>query len=128
LTNDGEWAYRLTHPSYYVPKTYKVTVEGQITPETLNTLRKGVQLEDGFSGPSKVTFLRQGEGKSVVRVTVTVGRSRLVRRMLESVGHKVIQLIRTGFGNLDLGDLQIGEYRYLETHEVETMKKMVRMS
>jgi pseudouridine synthase len=128
LTNDGEWAYRLTHPSYHVPKTYKLTVEGQINPETLKILRKGVQLEDGFSGPSKVTLLRQGEGKSVVRVTVTVGRSRLVRRMLESVGHKVIQLIRTGFGNLDLGDLQIGQYRHLETHEVKTMKKMVRMS
>jgi pseudouridine synthase len=128
LTNDGEWAYRLTHPSYQVPKTYKVTVEGLINPKTLNTLKKGVRLEDGFSGPAKIALLRQGEGKSVLRVTITVGRSRLVRRMLEVSGHKVIQLIRTGFGNLDLGDLKIGEYRYLKSNEVETMKKMIGMS
>jgi pseudouridine synthase len=128
LTNDGEWAYRLTHPSYYVPKTYKVTVEGQINPETLNTLRKGVQLEDGFSGPAKISLLQRNEDTSVIRMTITMGRSRLVRRTLEAAGHKVIQLIRTGFGNLDLGDLKIGEYRYLETHEVKTMKKMVGMS
>ena len=127
LTNDGEWAYRLTHPSYHVPKTYKVTVEGQIHPETLNTLKKGVQLEDGFSGPAKITLLRQSEDSSVIRITITVGRSRLVRRMLESSGHKVIQLIRTGFGHLDLGDLKIGEYRHLKTNEVEAMKKMVGM-
>ena len=128
LTNDGEWAYRLTHPRYHVPKTYKVTVEGQINPETLDTLKKGIQLEDGFSGPVKIALLQQDKSKSVVRVTITVGRSRLVRRMLEASGHRVIQLIRTGFGNLDLGDLKIGEYRHLETHEVETMKKIVRMS
>jgi len=127
LTNDGEWAYRLTHPSYHVPKTYKVTVEGQINPETLNILKKGVRLEDGFSGPAKIALLRQGKGKSVVRVTVTMGRSRIVRRMLEAAGHKVIQLIRIGFGNLVLGDLKIGKYRHLESHEVENMKKMVGM-
>ena len=128
LTNDGEWAYRLTHPSYHVPKTYKVTVEGHMNPEILDTLRKGVRLEDGFSGPTKIALLRQGEGKSVVRITITMGRSRLLRRMLEAVGHRVIQLIRTGFGNLDLGDLKIGEYRHLEKHEVKAMKKMVGMS
>ena len=128
LTNDGEWAYRLTHPSYHVPKTYKVTIEGHINPETLNILKKGIQLEDGFSGPAKIALLRQDEGKSVIRMTITVGRSRLVRRMLEFSGHKVIQLIRTGFGSLDLGDLKMGEYRHLETHEVEIMKKMVGMS
>jgi 23S rRNA pseudouridine2605 synthase len=127
LTNDGEWAYRLTHPSYHVPKTYKVTVEGQINHETLNTLKKGIRLEDGSSGPAKITLLRQGEGRSVVRMTITVGRSRLVRRMLEAAGHQVIQLIRIGFGNLDLGDLKIGKYRHLETHEVQNMKKMVGM-
>lgn len=128
LTNDGEWAYRLTHPSYHVPKTYKVTVEGLINPKTLNTLKKGVRLEDGSSGPAKIALLRQGEGKSILRVTITKGRSRLVRRMLEASGHRVIQLIRTGFGNLGLGDLKIGEYRHLKNHEVEAMKKMVGMS
>jgi 23S rRNA pseudouridine2605 synthase len=127
LTNDGEWAYRLTHPRYHVPRTYKVAVEGSISADTLNTLSNGVQLEDGFSGPPKIALLRQKEGKSVIRMTITVGKSRLVRRMLEAVGHKVIQLTRIGFGSLELGDLKIGEYRRLETHEVERMKKMVGM-
>jgi pseudouridine synthase len=104
-----------------------VTVEGQVNPQSLNRLKKGVQLEDGFSGPSKITLLQQHEGTSVIRMTIIVGKPRLVRRMLEAVGHKVIQLIRTGFGNLDLGDLKIGKYRHLETHEVKTMKKMVGM-
>jgi 23S rRNA pseudouridine2605 synthase len=116
LTNDGEWSHRLTHPSYHVPKTYKVTVEGHIVSKTLNTLKKGVRLEDGFSGPTKIALLQHGEGKSVIRVTITVGRSRLVRRMLEATGH------------LDLGDLKIGEYRHLKTHEIKAMKKMVGMS
>jgi 23S rRNA pseudouridine2605 synthase len=127
LTNDGEWAYRLTHPRYHVPRTYKLTVEGRISAETLNSLANGVRLEDGFSGPAKVALLRQEEGKSVIRMTITVGKSRLVRRMLEAVGHKVIQLTRIGFGGLELGGLKVGEYRRLETHEVESMKKMVGM-
>jgi 23S rRNA pseudouridine2605 synthase len=127
VTNDGEWAYRLTHPRYHVPRTYKVAVEGYISADTLNILSNGVQLEDGFSGPAKIALLRQKEGKSVIRMTITVGKSRLVRRMLEAVGHKVIQLTRIGFGSLELGDLKIGEYRRLETHEVERMKKMVGM-
>ena len=64
LTDDGEWAYRLTHPRYQVPKTYKVTVEGRISDEALNRLREGFPLEDGFSGKSKITFLNQSKGKS----------------------------------------------------------------
>jgi 23S rRNA pseudouridine2605 synthase len=127
LTNDGEWAYRLTHPRYHVPRTYKVAVEGSISADTLNILSNGVQLEDGFSGPAKIALLRQKEGESVIRMTITVGKSRLVRRMLGAVGHKVVQLTRIGFGSLELGDLKMGEYRRLETHEVERMKKMVGM-
>ena len=128
LTNDGEWAYCLTHPRYHVPKTYKITLEGRITSEALDSLKKGIRLEDGFSGPAKITLLQQDERKSVIRMTITVGRSRLVRRMLEAVGHRVIQLIRIGFGNLELGDLKIGNYRHLRTHEVQAMKKMVGMA
>jgi len=128
LTNDGEWAHRLTHPRYRVPRTYKVTLEGRITGEALNALRKGIRLEDGLTGPSKITLLQQDERKSVIRMTITIGRSRLVRRMLEAVGYRVIHLIRIGFGNLELGDLKIGDYRPLETHEVQALKKMVGMA
>lgn len=128
LTNDGEWAHRLTHPRYHVPRTYKVTVEGHLSNEALRALRKGLRLKDGLTGPSKVTLLRRDEHRSVIRMTITVGKSRLVRRMLEAVDHRVIHLIRIGFGSLELGDLKIGEYRHLETHEVQAMKKMVGMA
>ena len=127
LTNDGEWAYRLTHPRYHVPKTYKVTSEGIISDESMDLLRKGIRLEDGFSGPSKVTFLQKEGRNSIIRITVTIGRSRMVRRMLEAVGYRIVHLIRTGFGNLELGDLKIGHYRHLETYEVQAMKKMIGM-
>jgi 23S rRNA pseudouridine2605 synthase len=125
FTDDGEWAHRLTHPRYHVPKTYKITIEGTISEMQLNILRKGVHLEDGFSGPSKLSRIQANAGKSVLRMTVTSGRSRLVRRMMEAVGHQVVHLIRTGFGVLELGNLKIGHYRHLESGEVEAMRKMV---
>ena len=125
FTNDGECAYRLTHPKYQVPRTYKATVEGAITEEAMNILRNGIELEDGPSGPSKITLISRDGKRSIIRMTITQGRSRQVRRMLEAVGSSVTHLMRTGFGSLRLGDLKIGEYRFLEREEVETMKRMV---
>lgn len=125
LTDDGEWAHRLAHPRYRVSKTYKVTVTGSIPESALEQIRKGVELQDGPSGPAKATFLKQEAGKSIIRVTVTSGRKRLIRRMLESLGYQVVHLIRTGYGILELGDLKIGEFRHLETHEVEGMRRIV---
>ncbi len=128
LTNDGEWAHRLTHPRYHVPRTYKLTLQGRISDETLDRLRKGIRLEDGPTGPSKATPIQRDGQKSIIRMTVTMGRSRMVRRMLEAVGYKVIHLVRTGFGCLELGKLKIGDYRHLESHEIQAMKRMVGMA
>lgn len=128
LTNDGEWAHRLTHPRYHVPRTYKLTLEGKITEQALNRLKRGIRLDDGFTGPCKITPIQQDEQKSMIRMTVTLGRSRMLRRMLDAVGYKVIHLIRTGFGSLELGELKIGDYRHLESHEIRAMKKMVGMA
>ena len=125
LSNDGEWAHRLTHPRFHVPKTYKVTLDGALSDEAVKRLRAGVHLEDGFSGPAKITPLRQDQGRSLVRLTVTSGRKRLVRLMVEAVGYRALHLVRTGFGILELGDLKVGTYRHLESHEVEGMRKMV---
>jgi len=125
LTNDGEWAHRIAHPRYHVPKTYKITLTDQITREALDMLRKGVELEDGFSGSSKVTLLKRASGRTLIRMTITRGKSRIVRRMVEAVGSSVVHLVRTGVGILELGDLKMGSYRLLETHDVEAMKKMV---
>lgn len=125
FTDDGEWAFRLAHPRFRVPKTYKVTVGGAISEQALEKLKKGVLLEDGFSSPSKVTLLSREANASVLRVTITMGRKRLLRRMIEAVGYSVIHLIRIGFGTLELGNLKMGEYRHLDPSEVEEMKKMV---
>jgi 23S rRNA pseudouridine2605 synthase len=124
LTNDGEFSHRLTHPRYHVPRTYKVTVDGAFSEEALKSLRKGVQLDDGFSGTSRATLIKQSGGKSIVRLTVTQGRTRIVRRLMEAVGYRVVHLIRTGFGNLELGNLKPGRYRLLEPDEVLALKKM----
>jgi 23S rRNA pseudouridine2605 synthase len=125
FTDDGEWAFRLAHPRFRVPKTYKITVAGPVSDRTVETLQNGVYLEDGFSGPSKVTLLRRDGKASVLRMTITIGRKRLLRRMIEASGHTVIHLIRIGFGLLELGNLKVGRYRHLEPSEVEDMKKMV---
>ena len=125
LTNDGDWAYRLTHPRYHVPRTYKVTLNGLISDQDLNSLKKGIPLEDGPSGPSKVSIVRKTQGRSVIRLTIAMGRSRVVRRMIEAVGQRVIHLERIGFGPLELGTLKIGNYRLLEDREIRATKKMV---
>lgn len=127
FTNDGEFAHRMSHPRYHIPKTYKVTVKGIISEGALKSLRHGVQLDDGFSGTSKAYLLRSGGEKSIIRLTITQGRNRLARRMVEAVGYKVIQLMRTGFGILELGDLKIGQYRHLYSDEVQILKKMVNL-
>jgi len=128
LTNDGDLSHRLTHPRYHVPRTYKTTVEGMVTEEVLQALRKGVTLEDGFSGSSKAALINRSGEKSVIRLTVTQGRNRLIRHMMDAVGHRTVHLIRTGFGNLDLGNLKPGQYRYLEPDELQALKKSVGLS
>jgi 23S rRNA pseudouridine2605 synthase len=125
MTNDGDFSYRLTHPQYHVPRTYKVTIDGTLPPNALENLRKGVTLEDGFSGRSRVSVVNQYRGKTLIRITVTQGRNRLVRRMFEALGYRTIHLIRTGFGNLELGKLKTGHYRHLEPYEVLALKRSV---
>ncbi|MBK5100761.1 MAG: rRNA pseudouridine synthase, partial [Desulfobacteraceae bacterium] len=120
LTNDGEWAHRLTHPKYRVPRTYKATVKGEINDRAIRLLNSGVETESG--GPSlrgKATVITRNERQSVLRLTITQGKSRQVRRMLDAVGYRVIHLIRTAFGTLSLQDLKVGQYRHLQTEEVE---------
>ena len=128
FTNDGEWAYRLTHPKYQIPRTYKVTMEGTITDQAMNRLRDGVPLKDGPSGSSSVTLLSKNERQTLIRMTITQGRSRQVRRMLEAVGYRVVHLVRISYGNLQLGNLKSGQYRYLQDNEIGAMKKLVNIA
>ena len=95
LTNDGELAHRLTHPSYGVEKEYVAEVEGLPTRAVLRRLREGVELDDGPTAPARATLV----DPSVVRLTIHEGRNRQVRRMCEAVGHSVVRLVRTRIGD-----------------------------
>jgi len=125
LTNDGELAFRLMHPSFQIPRTYKAFVEGAINTQSVQKLRKGVRLEDGPANPARVRILKREQGRSLLRITVTEGRSREIRRMLEAVGHKSIQLMRIGYGSLQLGPIRVGAYRRLTDKEVQSLRSSV---
>lgn len=124
LTNDGEFANRLTHPRYKVPKVYEAVVEGQIGRGAVRALQQGVELEDGITLPAEVKVLgtRPVQGResaqSLLRITLREGRKRQVRRMCEAVGHPVVALRRLRIGSLELGDLPPGRWRTLEPREV----------
>jgi len=125
FTNDGEWAHRLMHPRYRVPRTYKVTIRGELNEDKVHLLKRGVQLEDGRSYRGHVAVIEKSPDKSVFRITITEGKSRQVRRMAAAVGHHVVHLIRTHHGNISLGDLKVGHYRHLTKEEVTALSRLV---
>ncbi|MDH7601083.1 MAG: pseudouridine synthase [Armatimonadota bacterium] len=126
LTNDGELANMLTHPSYEVEKTYEATVTGRISREALDRLSQGVELDDGPTAPAKVRLLSYSpeDNTSKVEITIHEGRKRQVKRMFQAVGHRVVKLVRTRFGTLDIKGLREGEHRYLTKKEVAKLKKL----
>jgi 23S rRNA pseudouridine2605 synthase len=119
LTNDGDLAHRLTHPSFGVEKEYLAHVRGDPTPGALRTLRSGVQLDDGITAPARVS--RPAEG--VLRLTIHEGRNRQVRRMCEAVGHPVLRLVRVRIGPLADRTLAPGEWRALQVGEVRALER-----
>jgi 23S rRNA pseudouridine2605 synthase len=118
LTNDGDFAHKLAHPSYEVPKTYIVEVTGVVSPQTLRRLRSGVTLEDGPVRPTSVKIVSSAGEKTLLKITLQEGRNRVVRRTMEAVGHPVRRLSRIGIGPVRLGNLQVGEYRELTREEL----------
>jgi pseudouridine synthase len=122
LTNDGDLAHLLSHPRFSIPKTYLVKVAGVPEEKKLARLRRGVMLEDGESKAISCSLLRQREKNSWVRVVVTEGRNRLVKRMFSAIGHPVLKLKRVEYGPIQLGDLAFGQFRYLTREEVEKLK------
>ena len=121
LTNDGELAHRLTHPSYGVGKEYVAELEGSPSRAALRRLREGVELEDGTTAPARAALLEP----SVVRLTVHEGRNRQVRRMCDAVGHPVVRLIRTRIGPLADRSLAPGAWRELTGDEVRSLQRAV---
>ncbi|QKJ19756.1 pseudouridine synthase [Microbacterium hominis] len=132
LTNDGELAHVLAHPSFGVTKVYIAKVEGRVTPQTIARLTRGLDLEDGPIAADKARLLdasAQGasvQGSSLVELTLHSGRNRIVRRMMAEVGHPVIDLVRRQFGPLHLGTLPVGRTRELTTVERGALMTLAR--
>jgi pseudouridine synthase len=124
LTNDGELTYKLTHPSQEVPKTYVVKVEGDVAENDLALLRKGVVLDGIKTHPAKIKFIEKEGGLTRFEITIFEGRNRQVRRMFEIVGKEVSFLKRVAVGELRLGGLGRGEYRYLSEDEIAYLKNL----
>lgn len=121
MTNDTQLAERLTNPSFKVPKTYLVKASTLLSEEQLDRLRGGLTLSDGKTRPAAVRRLRDSGARTFFEITLTEGRNRQVRRMVEAVGSKVLKLVRTSLGALTIGELQIGKYRRLTAEEVRAL-------
>jgi 23S rRNA pseudouridine2605 synthase len=121
LTNDGALAHRLTHPRFAVPKTYQVVVAaGPVGERALRSLREGIVLDDGPTAPARVERL----GPAELRIAISEGRNRQVRRMCEAVGHPVLSLTRVAFGPLELGALAVGAHRRLSEEELRSLRAL----
>lgn len=123
LTNDGDFTYKLTHPSHNIKKTYVAVVKGEFTEEKADKLRTGVMLDGKKTAPATVTLDSVYENACKVTLTIHEGRNRQVRRMFEAVGCTVSSLVRTRIGSVDIGNLKPGEWRYLTDKEVNNLMK-----
>jgi 23S rRNA pseudouridine2605 synthase len=118
VTNDGDLAHRLAHPSFEVTKTYVALVEGDVPDALAARLRDGIELDDGPATVDRFRVMDRSRGRSLVELDVHIGRNRIVRRILDQVGHPVLELTRTAFGPLRLGDLSVGTTRELSRDEL----------
>lgn len=125
LTNDGDFTYKVTHPSHEITKTYTATLRGIITDGEIEKLRKGVKIEDYLTRPAKVKILKTDNEKNITRIEITIheGRNRQVRKMCEAIGRKVVALHRSKIGDINVKDLKIGEWRYLKPNEIKSIIK-----
>jgi pseudouridine synthase len=121
MTNDTDFAERITNPDHKVTKTYQVKASTLLTEDQVQQLRHGVQLNDGPTKPAEVTRLRDSAKYTFLEITITEGRNRQVRRMIEAVGSKVLKLVRTAIGPLRIGELPIGKWRALTAEELQAL-------
>lgn len=124
-TTDGNLAHRLTHPRFEVERVYLAEVEGVPDRDSLRALRAGIELDDGPARVKRVTLVDQQPGRAHLELTLTEGRNREVRRMLDAIGHPVRHLGRTRFGPIRLGDLPSGRSRYLNPTEIGSLLRGV---
>jgi len=126
LTNDGELAHALTHPSRGIEKTYRAVVRGRISAASLAKLESGVELDDGVTAPARARLISHAprENTSTVEIVIHEGRKRQVRRVFATIGHRVQRLVRTRFAGLELAGLAEGRYRHLTRREVTRLARL----
>lgn len=122
VTNDGDMAHRLTHPSFEIDKEYEAVVLGQVLQRDISRIESGVRIEEGMTSPCRIRLLGMVAAGSRYGIIIHEGRKRQIRRMFESVGAKVLELKRVRYAGLTLGKLKEGEYRVLTSKEVSALK------
>lgn len=124
ITNDGDLAHRLMHPRYEIPKIYYVRTKKTVKPHQIDELRRGVELDDGPAAADQVAYL-DPNAKTDVALEIHEGRNRQIRRMMETLGHDIVQLERAKYGTLTTGSLKRGEWRRLTYEEVDELRERV---
>lgn len=121
MTNDGELAQKLLHPKFEINKTYQVTIRGHIDPQKIQALEQGIDLDGRQTWPAKISIREKSEKTTSLHIIIHEGRKRQVRRMFEAIGHPVIHLKRLAYGNLRLGNLSPGKYRFLSPKDLASL-------
>ena len=124
MTNDGDLAYRMTHPRYKVDKRYTVAVEGRVSEETLESMAEGIDLGDYVTMPCAIRIVETAGGRTTLEITLREGRKRQIKRMFAAKGHPVLELRRTAIGGLEFGDLGPGGIRPLSAYEETTLREL----
>jgi len=122
MTNDGDLAFRLTHPKHMIEKTYRARVSGVLSSEKAARLSKGIDIGGYVTARASVVIEKQLERSTIVEIRIHEGKNRQIRKMFAAVGNKVLELERTGIGELRLGHLKVGHYRKLNVREIEYLK------
>ena len=126
ITNDGDFAHAVLHPSKEVPKIYEVKIDGVLEDANIQKLRRGVSIEGGRTAPAHVRKLRRLKSNSWIEVIIHEGKKRQIRRMLQKVGHHVLTLKRTRIGPIKIGSLRAGDMRELTKEELESMREKLK--
>ncbi|OOB78559.1 MAG: pseudouridine synthase [Epulopiscium sp. Nele67-Bin002] len=124
LTNDGDFAYKMTHPKHIIPKTYVAKVKGEVSKESIELLKNGVRIENYITSKAKVEVVACDSYTTSLQITIHEGKNRQIRKMCTAVGHNVISLKRVAIGNIGLNDLRLGNIRKLTCDELKYLNNL----
>lgn len=123
LTNDGDFTFKLTHPGYEIKKVYIAKVKGSVNNSIVGIFKRGIRIDDYKTSPAGLRIVSVDDSFSTLEITIHEGRNRQIRKMCEACGHPVVALKRIKIGNIDLGNLPEGQWRYLRKHEITSLMK-----